>query len=115
MRYYAIGTLTFSSGTSLDNSTTIDLWNGRTSPTHVPDKLVIYTEEDALTGTVTMEFSDDNTTFVSAYDSQRGANVTLPAATILSIEPMQRYLRANSSSTEADDVEILVFGLDRKP
>ena len=113
MRYYAIGTLTIAEDGG--NSGSLDLWNGRTEPTHVPDKLVLYTEEDVFTGTITVEFSDDDSTFVAAYDSQRGANVTLPAATILSIEPMQRYIRVNSSGTEADVATILVFGLDRKP
>ncbi|KKK54797.1 hypothetical protein LCGC14_3081100 [marine sediment metagenome] len=115
MRYYGIGTLTFSSGTSLDNSTSVDLWNGRTEPTHVPDKVILYTEEDAFTNTITVEVSDDDSNFVALYDSQRGANVTLPAVTVLSVEPMQRHLRVNSNGTEGDGATILVFGLDRRP
>jgi hypothetical protein len=112
MRYYGIGTLTFSSATSLDNSTTIDLWNGRTEPTHVPDKLVLYTEEDVFTGTITLEFSDDSSNWVAAYDSNRGAALELAAVTVLTVEPMQRYIRLNSSGTEGDTAIILVFGLE---
>ena len=112
MRYYGIGTLTFSAATSLDNSTTIDLWKGRTEPTHVPEKLVLYTEEDAFTGTIAVQFSDDSTNWAAAYDSNRGAAIELAAVTVLTVEPMQRYLRLDSDGTEGDDATILVFGLD---
>ena len=111
-RYIGLGSIAFgASPLSMTESSSFDLWHGRSSGSAVPDKIILYTEEDAFTGTITVEWSDDDTNFVAAYDSNRGAAIALAAVTVLSIEPLQRYLRVNSSGTEGDAAVISLFGL----
>ena len=112
MRYYFIATLTIPNAAKPSNAA--DLWLGRTSPSEVPERIVLYTDEGTFTGAITVQWSDDNTNFVAHYDSTRGANVTLPTATSLAIDPMQRYLRVNSASDEGSARVILAFGLSER-
>ncbi|KKK54796.1 hypothetical protein LCGC14_3081090 [marine sediment metagenome] len=112
MRFYFLATLTIPNGTKPSNAH--DLWLGRVEPSEVPERIVLYTEEGTFTGAITVQWSDDDTNFVAHYDSTRGANVTLPTATSIAIDPMQRYLRVNSASNEGAAREILAFGLSER-
>ena len=112
MRFYALATLTIPNGTTPSNSH--DLWLGRTEPSEVPKRIVLYTEEGTFSNTITVQWSDDDTNFSAHYDSTRGANVTLPTATVLTVEPLQRYLRVNSGGNEGAAREILAFGLSER-
>lgn len=108
MRYYGIGTLTIPNGTKPSSS--VDLWGRAGQSAGMPKKVALYTEA-AVTGTVTVQQSDDNSNWAAYYDSNRGANVTLPGTTVLTVAPLQRYLRVNSGSDEGAERTILAFGM----
>ena len=111
-RYVALGSIAFgTSPLSMTESDSLDLWLGQGTPVSVPDKVILYTEEDAFTGTISVEWSDDDSNWVAHYDANRGAAMTLAAVTVLAIEPLQRYLRVNSDGTEGDAATISLFGL----
>ena len=110
-RYVSLGTLTLGTGVA-GESDSVDTWGGRgTTPRYVPDKVVLYTEEDAFDGTITVEWSDDDTNFAAHYDSNRGSNLDIPAVSVIAVDTLQRYIRVNSDAQESDAATILVFGL----
>ena len=108
MRYYGIGTLTIANNEK--PSTSVDLWGRAGQSAGMPKKVVIYTEA-AVTGTVTVQQSDDDSNWAAYFDSNRGANVTLPSTSVLTVAPIQRYLRVNAGTNQGAERTILVFGM----
>jgi hypothetical protein len=108
-----LGQLSIAGGGAATESDAFDLQLGQAVKNFGFDEVILLTEEDAFTGNITVQFSDDATNYVSALVDGGAANYTLPAVSSVKVPVMGRYIRVKSDMAEADAATIELYGIER--